>query len=167
METFFLTGNLLTACMVVGVLIGYCLQGKQTNIVRQELQSMKMKYRQMQGFHDWFGVYDLESFDCGRRWYAMVTEEDGRRLILGDAEKIYPGLLAEHGLLDFHKVEAIQEQLFRSINELSSPVSGSQSIEFKSSLDVECEKIEIREKLRRQSHCRSMPVLAPRSDQIS
>lgn len=58
--------------------------------------------------------YRLESFDGGKHWYA-TTNDDSGTVILGDVEKVYPGLLAhcesmdriykhctEHGSLNLH-----------------------------------------------------------------
>jgi hypothetical protein len=45
-------------------------------------------------FNDKFINYDLRSWDAGKNWYAVEYFFDTKELkILGEAEKIYPGLL--------------------------------------------------------------------------
>lgn len=46
-----------------------------------------------------FFNYHLRSFDGGASWVAINMADDGRMKILGDAEALYPGLLAaiQHG----------------------------------------------------------------------
>ena len=39
------------------------------------------------------GAYDLRTLDGGKNWYA-VKAKGGEVVILGEAEKVYPGLLA-------------------------------------------------------------------------
>lgn len=41
-----------------------------------------------------FLSYHLRSFDGGASWVAINMADDGRMKILGDAEALYPGLLA-------------------------------------------------------------------------
>jgi hypothetical protein len=43
--------------------------------------------------------YDIRSWDAGKHWYA-VEDNDSGFIILGDAEKIYPGLLKNLELRD-------------------------------------------------------------------
>ncbi len=166
MEMFFLTGILLTVCTALGALIGYNMRRKESASLKKELATLRSKYRQAHGFHEWFGIYDLESFDGGQMWYAMMTTSEGRRLIRGEAEQVYPGLMAEHGIFEYEDVLRPKQQKVNSPASTPS-ASGRNASRSKgrsgSSLDdlSEHERASLREHMGKQSYCRSMPVLQP------
>ncbi len=166
MEAFFLTGNLLTVCTALGVLIGYDMRRKESASLKKELAALKSKYCQAHGFDEWFGIYDLESFDGGQMWYAMMTTSDGRRLIRGEAEQVYPGLMAEHGIFEYEDVLHAKQ---KKVNSPASTPSASRRNASRSKERLgssrnnlaEHERASLREHVRKQSYCRSMSVLQP------
>lgn len=65
-----------------------------------ELEKLKPRHKRIFGWHEYFGIYDLESFDGGKSWYSMLTDANGRRQIQSTAEQAFPGLMLEVGIVD-------------------------------------------------------------------
>ncbi len=97
----FTSAEFLLYVSIVSGLICYLKCRKQIADLRIALDSIKARYRRHYGWNFWFGTYDLESFDGGLTWYAMA-DSGGKRLVLGEAEFLYPGLIEE---LDMNSVE--------------------------------------------------------------
>lgn len=89
------TTLLSLGCLSLLLGIGYELKRKESHDLRKKLSVLNAHYIRHHGFHEWFGLYDIESFDGGKMWYALSTLSDGRRVILGEAEQIHPGILSE------------------------------------------------------------------------
>ncbi len=81
------------ASLLGGILIGYNYHHSKVSLDLKDLKYCRDNYLREQGCSPMFGVdwYELFSFDGGKHWVAV--NEDGS--ILGDAEKVHPGLL-EH-----------------------------------------------------------------------
>jgi hypothetical protein len=88
----------LWTALVLGAVFAYRLHVRAMTALLEPLAELRAKYRQLGGWHVWFGAYDLETFDGGRSWYAMSNCLDGRRRVMGESEMIFPGLLAELGV---------------------------------------------------------------------
>lgn len=95
-------------CLSLLLGIGYELKRKESHDLRKKLSVLNAHYIRHHGFHEWFGLYDIESFDGGKMWYALSTLSDGRRVILGEAEQIHPGILSE--LCIFPNLESWHER---------------------------------------------------------
>lgn len=170
METFFITGNLFVVCIVLGVLLGYGMQRKEFETLRRELALMKSKYLHAYGFHEWFGIYDLESFDSGQMWYAMMTTSDGKRLIRGEAETIYPGIMSEHGIFESDMVSMKPRDVL-----IASKETGNKRLPDIVQMRSQTARNEapnpqracLKVQVRNQSYCRSMPILPPKSSSAS
>ncbi len=52
-------------------------------------------YQQKSGASAKYGNYELRTFDAGGNWYAVKSATPGGVKILGEADQIFPGLLAE------------------------------------------------------------------------
>lgn len=163
METFFMTGNLLTVCLVFGIFLGYELRRKEMKNLRNELTMMKSRYRRAHGFHEWFGTYDLETFDGGLMWYAMKNTTDGGRIVHGEAEYLYPGLLSEHSIREFQnnsgsKLPEMKDTFPPLVDDCDIYRNHKDSLRIVSQF-VQLERDFRRERVRKQSYCRSMPAL--------
>ncbi len=91
MWNLFIVTFLLGAC--AGIVI-FNLRGNNKEL-RRQLDYYKRTYLRRQGGGPWeLGHTDLRSFDGGKNWYA-VKSTDGGLEILGLAEEVYPGLLAQ------------------------------------------------------------------------
>jgi hypothetical protein len=132
--------------------------------LREELRVLKCRYRHAYGWHLWFGLYDLESFDGGKMWYALRTGPCGRRLIQGEAEQVYPGLLAEQGIL-----ECVQDAkpLLRNVRakpsnkELSGLVPNRQQ-QSQATNDQACSEyfqLSLGSRVHKQSICMRLPAI--------
>lgn len=64
-----------------------------------DLNQYRSRYLHLVGWHEWFGTYDLESFDGGITWHAMSATAKGGRKVLGLADTVFPGLLSEPGVV--------------------------------------------------------------------
>jgi hypothetical protein len=124
---------------------------------------MKSRYRQAHGFHEWFGIYDLETFDGGLKWYAMKNTPGGGRHVSGEAERLYPGLLSEHGISEFQNVLGAElPEMMNSSPPLKDKRNACSDDEDSLSVASQFARLErdfIREKVRKQTYCRAMPVL--------
>lgn len=88
---------IITSVLFVGVVLGLVISRRRAEPALSELAELKLRYRRLHGWSEWYGCYDLESFDGGRTWYAMWTLPDGRRVVRGQAEQVHPGILSEPG----------------------------------------------------------------------
>lgn len=75
--------------------------------------------------HEYFS-YDIRSWDGGKTWYALETEapnstalKDGRIIILGEVEKVYPGFLEHNKTWD----------RLREYVRKNGPIGSGQSVE--------------------------------------
>jgi hypothetical protein len=91
--------------IVFGSIITFCLAIGTWNL---HVDNQRMKHsldyydanylRKQGGTTSWPGSkggwvnYDLRSFDAGKHWYVVTNNGDGF-VIVGEAEKIYPGLI--------------------------------------------------------------------------
>lgn len=89
------TKLLSLGCLSLLLGIGYELKRKESHDLKKKLALFSAHYIRHHGFHEWFGLYDIESFDGGKMWYALSSLSDGRRVVLGEAEQIHPGILSE------------------------------------------------------------------------
>jgi hypothetical protein len=62
---------------------------------RESLALFKKTYRRKSGWMVGYGSYELESIDGGRQWLVVVRDDDGVAKVVGDAEKVFPGLVAK------------------------------------------------------------------------
>lgn len=90
---------LIATMLAIGFAFSYWLRCREIESVSQRLEVFASKYCQEYGWHEWFGIYDLESFDGGKLWYSMATGANGLRIVRGLAETVYPGLLCELHLI--------------------------------------------------------------------
>jgi hypothetical protein len=97
--------SIVVASLVLGFVLGVGVSRKRNSKAFENLAQLKKRYRQFYGWHEWYGTYDLETFDCGKSWYAMTTASDGRRIVRARAEEIYPGILSEPGLFAIETVQ--------------------------------------------------------------
>jgi len=89
------TKLLFLGCLSLLLGIGYELKRRESQDLKKKLSLFSAHYIRHHGFHEWFGLYDIESFDGGKMWYALSSLSDGRRIVLGEAEQIHPGILSE------------------------------------------------------------------------
>lgn len=89
------TKLLSLGCLSLLLGIAYELKRKESHDLKKKLSLFSANYIRHHGFHEWFGLYDIESFDGGKMWYALSSLSDGRRVVLGEAEQIHPGILSE------------------------------------------------------------------------
>ena len=78
--------------LIVGLVVGYGYHKKAVQRDMQDLAYYKSTNLWKTGVSQGYGSYQLRSFDGGKHWYAISTE-DGV-IIEGLAEEIFPGLLA-------------------------------------------------------------------------
>ena len=86
--------GLVAFCLLV--CIGFILSMNSNTKLKSEIDYYNSTYLRKQGVTVMLTKdalnYDLRSFDGGKIWYAVESDSNGVK-ILGQAEKIYPGLL--------------------------------------------------------------------------
>lgn len=121
------TKLLALGCLSLLLGIGYELKRKESHDLRKKLLLFSAYYIRHHGFHEWFGLYDIESFDGGKMWYALSSLSDGRRIVLGEAEQIHPGILSElcifPNLLSWHETPHNFTQKKSRIGQKDTPSS--------------------------------------------
>jgi hypothetical protein len=88
------SGGVLFFGALIGYLACYC---KLAGCLR-ELARFRTKYFRVAGWHNFYGMYQLDSLDGGLTWYATADHSDGRCTIEGPMERVYPGLSNEPGV---------------------------------------------------------------------
>lgn len=85
-------------------MLGICVLGFSTSRLAQDNKRMARKvgyydtnYLRKQGATSLWSTngalnYDLRSWDGGKHWYAVTTENDSV-IIIGETETVYPGLM--------------------------------------------------------------------------
>ena len=66
---------------------------------KRSLTYFRSTYLRQQGWNVKYGQYELRSFDGGKNWYAVKSDESGMKII-GNAEDVHPGLLAQNAGMD-------------------------------------------------------------------
>ncbi|MBI3075075.1 MAG: hypothetical protein HYY92_02615 [Parcubacteria group bacterium] len=94
---------MIQALSVVAVALVVALSVMGTRYLQEKAQASALKASNLdyyektmlreQGWSQEVGNYDLRSFDGGKRWYAVESDEKGGMIIRGVAEDIFPGLL--------------------------------------------------------------------------
>lgn len=79
--------------LAVGIFTGYAIHKNSVSKNMMELEYYKSTYLRKTGTSQGYGSYQLRSFDGGRNWYAVETD-NGSMIIKGKAEEVFPGLLA-------------------------------------------------------------------------
>jgi len=64
------------------------------------------------GSHGEFINYNLRTFDGGRTWYVVNYDHDFRMTIVGESEKIYPGLLKHLDALNVVEERVVNKKTF-------------------------------------------------------
>jgi hypothetical protein len=90
-ETY-LFGIIIILCLATG-----CWNLHTDNVkMKSELDYYNTNYlSKIGGTSTWNGqmlVYNLRSFDAGKHWFAVTNSGDGF-VVVGEAEKLYPGLI--------------------------------------------------------------------------
>lgn len=87
---------IVVAVAIAAFAAGYRLHRRRAARERELLAWFKDTFLRKQGWIIGLGNYELQSFDGGKRWYAVEPgREDGAVRILGPADEVHPGLLAQ------------------------------------------------------------------------
>ena len=80
-------------------------QNRQINRLKRENSILKSHQKTLVGSTKLYNGkminYNLKSWDNGKNWYQVEYNKDGGMKIIGDVEKIYPGLV--NFIENFHK----------------------------------------------------------------
>lgn len=97
---------IITCCVVLLAIIGLVLVYISHNLhqenvkLKQDVAAHNQMYLRKQGCTSlWKGsagkmlTYELRSFDGGKKWYAVKSDDNGGLVVIGEAYAVYPGLL--------------------------------------------------------------------------
>lgn len=151
---------LIISTLAIGFALSYWIRCREIKSVSQQLEMFASKYCQAYGWHEWFGIYDLESFDGGKLWYSMATGPNGLRIVRGLAETVYPGLLCELQFIQrnapAHEVQPIARPYFEHILVTDSESDSESSRPARTAEDI---YESLAATGRRQGLCMKLPVL--------
>lgn len=82
--------------IAIGFAIGLYTQRNWRSIdYERDLARYRKTYVHKEGYHEGYGGYTLYSFDGGLVWHAVEYGPKSELIVMGHAEIVYPGLLAE------------------------------------------------------------------------